>query len=458
MDPINTIVNFKHAIGDYDIRGCIGDDFGPDQAYLIGLSFGSIIQCQGLKTVAVGYDRRSSSVEFHEKYIEGLLESGVDVVSLGRVSTAYTALSYKFLEIDASTMITASHNPIKYNGFKFYIKGRNFYGQDLIGLYDRIKNNTFSKGKGKRSYQNFMTEYSHYIFQNMDIENTNVIWDAGHGVAGDMLNHLRKYLPSSHILFRTEENAQVKDFDNTKIDFLNHTCKALRNKENYIAFAFDGDADRMVVVDENQKIWSGDELLSLFSIIARITQNREITTVWDSKSSKALMSWAEKFGINTVLSKTGHCYVINAIRKNNAELGGEISGHYMFRDSFFCADDGIYSALRLLQIMKCIPYRLCDIRNIIPKIWTSKPLRINCGDLNKYDVMEFIKESLSRSNIVTEKVHDSILINHHNGWWLVRASQTENVISARCEGWNEESYEEVKNFMEVTLSACGLSL
>ncbi len=449
--------DFRHVIGDYDIRGCVGENFGPNQAYLIGLGFGSIVQCRGGKTIAVGYDRRESSIEFYKSYTKGLLDSGANVISLGRTSTAYTTLSYQIIDADASTMITASHNPIQYNGFKFHIKGQNFYGKELIELYDRVKNKAFCSGSGQMKKANFFKEYIHYLFQNITInKNIKAVWDAGHGVAGDIFPYIKDKLPNSHVFCRESTSNSVKDFDNTKIDFLNHTCNELKNQKDCIGFAFDGDADRMVVIDEKGKIWNGDELLSLFSIAEQIKSEKPIKTVWDSKSSKTLTKWASQFGVKTILSKTGHCYVIEAINKHHCALGGEMSGHYMFCDRFFNVDDGIYSALRLLDLLNNMPYRLCDFANAIPTIWASKPLRIYCKDLDKHKVIDYIKESLLRSNIVIEIVHDSILVNHHNGWWLVRASQTENVISARCEGWNEESFEEVKNFMEVTLSSCGL--
>ncbi len=452
--------DFRSVIGDYDIRGCVGENFGVDQAYMIGLGFGSIVQCKGGKNIAVGYDRRESSVDFKEAYIEGLLDSGANAISLGRTSTAYTTLAYHMIGADASTMITASHNPIRYNGFKFHFKGQNFYGRELLELYDRIKNDVFSSGRGKLSQANYFQEYSHYLLQNINLSsNIPAIWDAGHGVAGDILPYIKKNLPNSHILYRTDENENAKDFDNTKVEFLNHTHKELAEKKDYIAFAFDGDADRMVVIDEKGKVWNGDELLTLFSVLIRCKSNKNetVTTIWDSKSSQMLMKWAKEFDVKPVLSKTGHCYVINAIKQNDAALGGEMSGHYMFQDSSFAVDDGIYSALRLLDMLSYVPYKLCDFASAMPKVWASRLLRVQCKNLEKNQVMEYIKESLSRANTVIEIVHDSIVVNHHNGWWMVRASQTENVISARCEGWNESGFEEVKSFMEVTLSSCGLS-
>ncbi|USO00751.1 MAG: hypothetical protein H6845_00230 [Alphaproteobacteria bacterium] len=452
------LANFKCTFGDYDIRGVVGDSFSVEYAYLIGKAFGSTIQCKHAKTVAVGYDRRQSSVDFQKAYIQGLLDSGANVIDLGRVSTAYTSLSYRFINADAATMITASHNPPKYNGFKFYLRGNNFFGDSLIELYDRISSGSFFEGEGSYSKASFMNEYVHFLFKNLNVSRNKAIWDAGHGIAGDILPHIAKFLPTDHIFYRTEVSNNVDCFDNTKSEFLQQTCAFLKKHPGYIAFSFDGDADRMVVTDESGNVWTGDEIIFLFSSFIAFERNRQICSVWDSKSSKTLIKYAEQLGVKSILSKTGHCYVVDAIKKNNAAFGGEISGHYMFNDKFFCVDDGIYAALRILDVLEYSSYTLAQMKELIPEVWTSKLFRINCNNLDKYEVMGHIKDSLIRDNKMVELIHDSLVINHPNGWWLVRPSQTENAISARCEGWTQSSYEEVRDFMEAIITSCGLSL
>lgn len=450
--------DFKSTFGDYDIRGQVSENFSENHAYLIGRAFASVAQCKGVNTIAVGYDRRNSSVQFNEAYIKGLLDSGSNVIDLGRMSTAYTSLSYNFTNADASTMITASHNPSNYNGFKFHLKGKNFFCQQLLEVYDRIVSSSFQEGSGKYHKENFINEYLHFLFNQLSIHDVKAIWDAGHGAAGDILPHIKRQLPEHNIFLREDVDEHASGFDNTKPEFIKSTCEVLKNNPDYIAFVFDGDADRLVVIDEDQHVWSGDELLTIFSLFTKINSDSQITTIWDSKASKTLTKFVSEFDINTILSKTGHCYVIDAIKKNHAKLGGEISGHYMFNDDFFCVDDAIYGALKIMHILQHLPYKLCDLKKIIPTVWASKPFRIHCRDMNKYDVMEHIKTSLIMQNKMIEIVHDSIIINHTNGWWLIRPSQTENVISARCEGWNKESYEEVKDFMEAILSSCGLMI
>ncbi|WP_187440075.1 hypothetical protein [Candidatus Nesciobacter abundans] len=446
----------RNVIGDYDIRGKVGIDFSAEHAYQVGLAFGSIVQQQEGKTVSVGQDRRKTSPMFSSMLIKGLLDSGANVIDLGKTTTPYVSSSYNFIDCDASISVTASHNPAHYNGFKFSLFGNSFFGDDLQKMYERIVNKSFRSGSGKLTKRSFVDNYINYIKRNFNIsEKSKVIWDCGHGAAGEFIELAVKDLKGEHKIIRSEPK-DVPDYDNSKISFLEKTKEELDKNPGFIAFTFDGDADRLVIVDEKKEVWTGDEVLCFLSLVKRIKSGQKISTVWTSKSSKKITDWLKEFEIESFFSKVGHCYLTNAMNKNLSSIGGEISGHYIFRDNFFTIDDGIFTALRFLDCMSIFPYKLNQIKSIFPKVWVSPSLRIKCGTLKKKEIMEYVENILVISDHSFELKDDSIIVNHPMGWWLIRPSQTENVVSLRCEGWNENGYMEVKNFMETTLANIGL--
>lgn len=424
----------------YDIRGSISSRFGPNEAYKVGRGFASIIAKKKLvNSVAVGFDIRESSIDMANNLIRGLMESGIDVIEIGRCTTPMARFANIAYNVAGSIMVTASHNNLWDNGFKFVLNRRPFYDQSLQELCDIIEREDFVDGSGSLIPVQLKELYKESLLKKITIsDKIRTIWIARNEVIAYLLEDILQSVPGHHII-----DSNLKDVKYFKHD---------------IVFDFDTDADRMHMLDHIGNHWHGDETLAVFAIALKRKVNKP-NVVFDLKSSRVLMKWLESIGIQCHSSRMGSCFIDQKMRDLNADLGGETSGHFLFRDHNELSDDGIYSALRMLHCLSDMSLNLQEVRSIMPTLYISKSMKIKCGENNKNDLFNSLLSHAKQQNLVIdENAEGAIIIRQTEGWYIIRISETENALSVRCEGYNKNGLNMIQDKIEDSLSMVGLSL
>ena len=425
----------------YDIRGSVSSKFGPTEAYYVGRGFAAIIhQSQDTnKTVLVGWDVRDTSTSMAQNLIRGLVESGIDVIEVGLTTTPmvrFASVSYPSI---GSIMVTASHNNLNDNGFKFTLDGKPFYDQSLQRLCDIIESKAFIDGDGSITPVQVQDLYKESILKKICVsEKVKVVWIARNSVILHILEDLLQDLPGQHLIA-----SDLRDVKYFKHD---------------VIFDFDTDADRMMMIDSTGKQWHGDEILAVFSLgMSRSIKNLKV--VFDLKASHVLVKWLQSRGIECHICRVGSCFIDERMRAVNAHLGGETSGHFLFYDYHGLSDDGIYAALLMLNYLSEVSINLQDIRELLPQLYISTSIQIPCNDNNKRDIFKRLTSYIKQQNLILdESLEGSILVKQTEGWYVVRVSETENSLSVRCEGFNKNGLHLVEAKAEEALSMVGLSL
>jgi len=425
----------------YDIRGRISKRFGAEEAYLLGRAFARVISEEGLsgKVAVVGRDIRETSLSLATKLIQGFVESGVEVIDIGICTTPMLRFAAILYKASGSVMVTASHNDFEDNGFKFTLNGRPFYDRSLQRLCDLIEEKNFIDAQGSVNTYKVRNLYIRNLCKSMVFsDNIKVIWIARNDFITSLLEDILTKMPGQHMICNN-----IKDFQYFAPD---------------VIFDFDTDADRMMMMDATGRQWHGDETLALFALNLNRTRN-DITAIFDLKASRVLMDWLETLGIKCRISRIGSCFIDKKMLDLGAQLGGETSGHFMFNDYNDRSDDGIYSAMRMVHLLSEASTNLQHIKTIFPQIHISKSIKISCGEGNKLEVLERLKNIVRANDLVLhQNEEDAILIKQAEGWYVIRSSQTENTLTVRCEGFDKEGLDSVQAKAEELLSSVGLSL
>lgn len=424
----------------YDIRGRVSPKFGRAEAYAIGRGFSSVLVSNAQKnTVVVGYDVRDSSSELAAKLIEGFIDSGITVLDIGTCTTPMVRFASLLYETSGSIMVTASHNSLDDNGFKFTLNGGPFYDASLQKLCDIIESHSFVDGHGSVTQCRVKNLYIANMIKGLIIsDDIRVVWIARNRVITQLLEDILQQVPGQHMI-----DHDLRDFKYFKPD---------------VIFDFDTDADRMIMIDHNGRQWYGDETLSAFALNMK-QDVPDLKVIFDLKASRVLMSWLESIGVRCEISRIGSCFIDQKMKTSNAQLGGETSGHFMFYDYNFLADDGIYAALRMIHYLSRFSGNLQDISQVFPPVHISKSIKISCGENNKHDILDRMKNHVSSNNLVIGTNEEgAILIQNIEGWYLIRVSETENALSVRCEGFDRDGLYTIQDRAEELLSTVGLSL
>ena len=423
----------RSNIKKYDIRGKVSPNFGPQEAYLVGRGFGTLLVNSGQKSVVVGHDVRPSSDKFSSNLIRGLFESGIDIIDCGLCITPTVKFASLLCKSDAAIMITASHNDLTDNGFKFFLNKKPFYGDSLNKLCDIVEQKTFVNGIGSVQNKDFSDLYLENIVKRIKIEDkVKVIWLYQNEFIKSILLKLINLIPGKHRILPNLQNAGEYD----------------------VAFDFDTDGDRMVMIDSDGKKIFGDETLALFAINMKKTVS-SLKVIFDLKSSRVLIRWLESIGINCETCQVGSCYLDHKLRQSGAELGGEVSGHFMFKDYNSFSDDGIYSACLMLHYLSDFD-NMQAMRSLLPEVHLSKVIIIKCHvSSNKFEIMDRIKKHIEGNKVVTGS---AVIIQMQEGWIVIRASETEQALTVRCEGFYKDGLQVVQEKADSILSSVGLSI
>ena len=442
----------KFMFREYDIRGVYGVDINEEVSYLIGKAFGTKLVNFGLNKTIIGYDNRKSSPIIEKNVIKGITECGIDVVRLGLVTTPMYYYSWDLLNIKCGMMITASHNPKNDNGFKFSYNGiHNAYGEQVRELYDIIVNNNFitSDKIGNIENVNIKDDYIKMITSgiHMGDNKIKVVYDCGNGttsiVADDIFNSFKDKIDLVP-LFNTSDS----DFPNHHPDpAVEENLKKLEAKvletKATVGIAFDGDGDRVGVVDEKGNMVDIDKYMIIIWK-SLVNTNVEKKTFFDVKCSLCLKEELEKMNINAEFYRTGNSYTKAKSVEGNYPFGGELSGHVFFRDRFGGYDDGIYAGLRLIEILTNNGKTVSEMLEGINKYYSTPEIKIHTEDNIKFNIVNKVKEYCKNKNYNILDI-DGVKVFFDDGSALVRASNTGPNITARFEAKSESRLEEIKN-------------
>ena len=433
---------------EYDIRGVVDRDLTPAIVKSLGQGFGTHMIRLGLGRVVVGADGRLSSPAFREALIEGLLSTGLDIADIGLCPTPVYYFSLYHLDREGGMMITGSHNPPEFNGFKVSIGKSTIFGEQIRQLGRLIQNGEFVRGHGTLSRQDMMSSYLEFIKQKMDVQKRlKVVIDAGNGTAGLVAGPLLRALGAEvKELYCEVDGCFPNHFpDPTIPENLKDLIGRVKAIHADLGIGYDGDADRIGVVDDQGNILWGDQLMILFSrqILA---ERKGAAIVGEVKCSQNLYDDIAAHGGRGIMWKTGHSLIKEKMREEGAALGGEMSGHLFFADRYFGYDDAIYASCRLLELLSKTEKRLSELLTDIPKTVITPEIRVSCPDEIKFRVVERVKEELRKDFVIIDV--DGVRVRFDHGWGLVRASNTQPVLVLRFEAPTQEQLEQIRRLIE----------
>ena len=443
-----------------DIRGIVGSQLNETDAYFIGRAFGSILARMEKRSCVIGYDGRLSSKGLAEKLVNGLMESGIDVIDAGLVPTPVVYFAIHHLSTDAGIIITASHNPSEYNGFKFQLKDRPFHGKEIQDLGTVSSRGDFCSGNGQRSSVEIRDAYIEYLtgFLNVpDNSDISVVWDPGHGATAAVLSSFLKKLPGTHYAICNEVDGSFPCHhpDPSLEENLEHLKQAVLDRGADLGIAFDGDGDRLGIVDGKGKMLMGDQLLVLFAreLLKKSPASRIMSEV---KASRFFSDDVKACGGEPVIWKVGHTNQKDKMRLECIPLAGETSGHMFFEENRGL-DDGMFAAVKLLNILMAQPKKLSEIREAFPRYHDSGEIRIPLDSERREELIEEIKTRFIQEERDFLDI-DGIRAETCDGFWMLRASNTQPHMTIRCEAATEEGLRDCMNDLDRQLRLSGLAL
>lgn len=449
----------KSTLRAYDIRGIVGETLSPEDAYYIGRAFGTFVlkQNKGNK-VCVGFDGRHSSPELEEKLVRGLQESGIDVFRIGLGPTPMLYFSVKHLKASGGIMITGSHNPPSHNGFKMMLDKMPLFGSDITGLGDIATGGDFVEGSGSVEFVDVREDYLKHLLSSLTGgRELKIAWDAGNGAAGQVMQELAVKLPGEHILLneKIDGNFPAHHPDPSVAENMQQLIDEVREKKCDLGIAFDGDGDRIGVVDEKGEIIFGDRLMVLYArdILA---SHPDETIITDVKTSQILFDEIKKAGGRPLMWKTGHSLIKTKMFETNAIFGGEMSGHIFFRENNGF-DDGLYAAVRLINIAAESDLPLSEILGKWPDVYDTGEMRIDADDERKFVIVDEIKARLTAAKADVNDI-DGVRVKSADGWWLLRASNTQAALVARCESKSDDGLSRLKRELGEQLKKSGIAV
>lgn len=439
---------------EYDLRGIYGSEINEQDAYTIGRSFGTYIKRFNETKTIIGHDNRHSSPSLSQALIAGIRESGMDVIDLGLVTTPMYYTARKVYNINTGIMVTASHNPSEYNGFKIAFSSMgNAYGELIQDFKNFTKELKFDEGNGGYEERNIREDYINTLCNSLDIKkNIKVVVDCGNGTGSIIIKEVLDRLGIEYYPIYCDSDP---DFPN------HHPDPSVKENQVDLAkkvvelgydfgFGVDGDADRVGVVDELGNIIPSDiYMLIMYRHLNNTLKNRK--ALFDVKCSKALIDDLKRQNIEPVMYRTGASYTNMMMQKGNFDFGGEFSGHIFFRDKFLGFDDGIYAGLRMLELLSKTDKKLSELYNDINVYYSTEELKSKVTDKTKFEIIEKIKDYCKEKNYNIVEI-DGVRAEFDDGWALVRASNTGPNLTARFEAKTEERAKELQNEFETLIN------
>ncbi len=455
---------FRHvfapsSLREYDIRGVVGTSLAPADAFAVGRGFATLVRRNGGSRVAVGYDGRLSSPELEAALVEGLMASGISVLRVGCGPTPMLYFAATTLAADGGIMVTGSHNPPDYNGFKMMLAGKPFFGERIQALGRITADGDVTTGEtGSAEEIDVAGDYVARLLADWDggDRRLKVVWDNGNGAAGNVLGRLLRALPGEHIVLNQAIDGRFPAHhpDPTVARNLAQMIATVHQTGADLGIAFDGDADRIGVVDGQGRILWGDQLLV---VLARdVLRSRPgATIIADVKASQVLFDEIGRAGGTPLMWRTGHSLIKSKMAETGSPLAGEMSGHVFFADRWYGFDDALYAAIRLLGIVARSDETLAATRDALPHTLTTPELRFDCADDRKFGVIVEVAARLREQGASVSDI-DGVRVATPDGWWLLRASNTQAVLVARAEAASEDGLDRLKAALGAQLAASGL--
>ena len=438
----------KLMFREYDIRGIYGEDIDEEVSYLIGRAFASKLTKLGLNKTVLAHDNRLSSPVIKENLLKGLVDSGITVYDLGLASTPMCYFATNYYNVNTSMMITASHNPKEYNGFKFSYNGiHNAFGDQVREIYDIIEKKDFVDGQGKVIPKDIRSEYIKLLTSNIKLgkRKIKVVYDCGNGTTSVIADDIFKQLNVEAIpLYNISDGSFPNHHPDPCVEENNRDLKemVIKNKAD-LGVGFDGDGDRVGVIDEKGNMIDIDKYMIIMWRYLYDKVNKK-EGFFDVKCTKALEDELIKLGVKPVETRTGNSYTRKISYDGNYPLGGELSGHVYYRDKFPGYDDGIYAGIRIVERLSHTNEKLSELLNGINKYYSTKELKIQVEDTEKFKIIDKVKEyAINKNyNIVTL---DGVKVKFDDGFALVRASNTGPNITMRYEGNTKIRLKEIED-------------
>lgn len=439
----------------YDIRGVVGPEINANNVYALGLALGDIALEKNQKKFIVGRDGRLSSPEISHMLIDGLLEAGCDVIDIGMIPTPVLYFATHILGTGTGVMITGSHNPKQYNGFKIMIDGETLYGDAIQAIYQRIIKGKISKHqKGTYAKQDMQEQYLKKITEQIKLRRPlKIVIDSGNGVTGQLAPRLFTELGCKVVPLYCEIDGHFPNHhpDPTVPKNLEMLIQTVKTENADLGIAFDGDGDRLgLVTNQGEIIWPDKQLLLFAQDVLSRHPNAPI--IYDVKCTRLLKELITNAGGKPIMSQTGHSLIKAALKKENAPLAGEMSGHIFFKEDWYGFDDGLYSAARLLKILAAQKKSISELFSQFPVMANTPEIAIPVDESKKFAIIQNLQQNAHFPEAEISTI-DGIRADFANGWGLIRASNTTPTLVCRFEANDEQALEKIQQLFHDQLTA-----
>lgn len=437
---------------EYDIRGVVDSEIRDKDVIQLGRAFGTYMAAQGKHRIAVARDCRLSSDRYRNLLVEGLLTAGMDIMDVGVCSSPIFYFALRHLELEGGLIITASHNPPEYNGFKICNGHDTISGPEIQKIRHIFEENSFVSGTGRIEKRDIVTSYMDFILRNISIkQRLRIGVDAGNATGGPIALPLLQKLGMDVYPLYCDMDGTFPNHepDPTVMENLTDLIQLVKREKLDLGVAYDGDCDRLGIVDHHGNVVFGDKLLIIFAreILSR---NPGATFISEVKCSKTLYDEIQRLGGRAIMWRTGHSLIKAKMKEENAALAGEMSGHMFFKDRYFGFDDGIYASCRLMEIVAETGKTIPELLEGIPETFTTPEIRVECPDETKFEVVDRARRLLQQGGHQVIDI-DGARVVFPDGWGLVRASNTQPVLVLRYEAEAPERLEEIRQLVERTI-------
>lgn len=441
---------------EYDIRGIVGDTLTEEDAYALGRTYAAIAREEGARRIAVGRDGRTHSGMLEAALVRGLTEGGIDVVLTGMGPSPMLYFATYYLDVDGGLQVTGSHNPANYNGFKLLLKGRSMFGQEIQSIGQRAACGEWSQGTGSTEEVDIREAYVERLLQGFSGKPFRIGWDAGNGAAGPILDMLVERLPGQHFTLYTDVDGSFPNHhpDPTVEKNLEQLKELVLEKNLDFGIAFDGDGDRIGAVDGKGRVIWGDQLLMILAVPV-LQANPGAILIADVKASQTFFDRVAELGGQPLMWKTGHSLIKSKMKETSAPLAGEMSGHIFFKHRWYGFDDALYAAVRLIEAVSQSGRSLTDIMDAMPKTTATPEMRFQVDEIRKFKIVEEVRDRLAAEGANVDAT-DGVRVSTADGWWLLRASNTQDVLVARAEAADQSGLKRLLAQIDDQLGKSGL--
>ena len=441
---------------EYDIRGIVGDTLNESDAYSLGRTFAAKARDEEARRIAVGRDGRTHSGMLEAALIRGLTESGIDVVQVGMGPSPMLYFATHYLDVDGGIQVTGSHNPANYNGFKLLLKGRSVFGKEIQAIGERAARGDWSEGNGAIEEVDIREAYVNRLLEGFSGNAFRIGWDAGNGAAGPILDMLVERLPGhQHVIYSEVDGRFPNHHPDPTVEANLADLKDLVTREQLdFGIAFDGDGDRIGAVDgEGRVIW-GDQLLMILAEPV-LKEQPGATIIADVKASQLLFDRVGELGGTPLMWKTGHSLIKSKMKETGSPLAGEMSGHIFFKHRWYGFDDALYAAVRLIEAVSESGKSLTELKSAMPTAVATPELRFQVDEPRKFAIIDEVRDRLAADGAKVDAT-DGVRVSTSDGWWLLRASNTQDVLVARAESADQAGLDRLVGQIDDQLARSGV--